>query len=149
MARPSRPNHLKMLAGERESRINRGEPLPAEGQVVAPAELSDGARKVWNKLAPDLEDKGVLTAWDTPMFSVFCEAAATWRHCMDKLGTNLTVPGSLKNEVVNPLWRVAKDAADVMTRIGGRFGLTPSDRAGLDVTESAPKPLTGPERLLG
>jgi P27 family predicted phage terminase small subunit len=84
-----------------------------------------------------------------PIPPAFCESAALYRHCLDQLGTtNLTVPGSLKNEVVNPLWRIAKDCLDTMTRIGGRFGLTPSDRAGLDVTDTRPKPKYGPERLL-
>jgi P27 family predicted phage terminase small subunit len=141
MARPSRPNHLKILAGERESRINRNEPLPAETTVTPPAELSDAARLIWDELAPDLHDKSCLTSWDRPLLAAFCESAALYRHCLDQLGTtNLTVPGSLKNEVVNPLWRVAKDCLDTMSRIGGRFGLTPSDRAGLDVRDTKPKP---------
>jgi P27 family predicted phage terminase small subunit len=149
MARPSRSNHLKILAGERESRINRGEPLPAETTIGPPAELSDGALAVWQRLAPDLEDKGCLSAWDTTMFGAFCESAALYRHCVDQLGTdNLTVPGSLKNQVVNPLWRVAKDCLDAMSRIGGRFGLTPSDRAGIDLAEQAPPSKYGPERIL-
>ena len=149
MGRPRRPNNLKILAGEREDRINRGEPLPAETAITIPAELSDAARKVWQRLAPDLADKGVLTSWDTIMFSAFCESAATYRHCIDKLGTtDLTVPGSLKNQVVNPLWRIAKDAADVMLRIGTRFGLTPSDRAGIDVSDAQTPSKYGPERLL-
>jgi P27 family predicted phage terminase small subunit len=149
MARPSRPNHLKVLAGERESRINRNEPLPAETAVNPPAELSDSARKIWHRLAPDLEDKGCLTRWDIDLFSAFCESAATYRRCMDEIGNDLTVPGSVKNEVVNPLWRIAKDCLDTMTRIGGRFGLTPSDRASIDVRDTKPTPTRGPERLLG
>lgn len=137
-----------MLAGERESRINRGEPLPSEAPITPPAQLSDAARKVWDRLAPDLEDKGALRAWDIDMFGAFCEATALYRHCMERLGTtNLTVPGSLKNQVVNPLWRIAKDCLETMTRIGGRFGLTPADRAGLDLSDTEP-PKNGPERLL-
>jgi P27 family predicted phage terminase small subunit len=101
-------------------------------------------------LAPDLEDKGVLKSWDIELFSAFCESAALYRHCLDQLGTaDLTVPGSLKNQVVNPLWRIAKDAADVMLRIGARFGLTPSDRAGIDMSDTKPQSKYGPERLLG
>lgn len=148
MPRPRKPNHLKILSGERESRINRNEPLPTETSVEPPAELSEAARKVWDKLAPDLEDKGCLSIWDVPLFAAFCESAALYRECLNRMGADLTVPGSLKNEVVNPLWRIAKDAADVMVRIGGRFGLTPSDRAGIDITEQAPASKLGPERIL-
>jgi hypothetical protein len=34
MGRPRTPNHLKILAGEREDRINRNDPLPAESAVI-------------------------------------------------------------------------------------------------------------------
>jgi P27 family predicted phage terminase small subunit len=151
VGRPRRPNHLKILSGERPDRINYGEPLPAETTIAPPAELSDAARKIWEQLAPDLEDKGVLKTWDTTMFGAFCESAATYRHCIDQLGTDkLTAPGSLKNQVVNPLWRVAKDCLEMMTRIGGRFGLTPADRASLDMRDETPAASKyGPERLLG
>jgi phage terminase small subunit len=83
------------------------------------------------------------------MFGAFCESAALYRHYMDQLGTdNLTVPGSLKNQVANRLWRIAKDCLEAMTRIGGRFGLTPSDRAGIEVAEAKPASKYGPERIL-
>lgn len=59
MGRPRKTTHLRILAGGREDRINRGEPLPAESAEVAPAHLSDGAHPVWDELAPDLMDEGV------------------------------------------------------------------------------------------
>ena len=74
MGRPRKPTHLKVLAGEREDRINRGEPLPTQSAIVPPVQLSDGAQKVWNRLAPDLIDKGCLTSWDVDMFAVFCRS---------------------------------------------------------------------------
>jgi hypothetical protein len=43
-----------------------------------------------------------------------------------------------------------KDSADTMRNIGAKFGLTPSDRAGLDVpaVSDTSKPKTDPERIL-
>lgn len=79
MGRPSRPTHLKVLSGERESRINRGEPLPTEATIVPP-EMSEGARRVWDELADDLADKGCLSSWDVPLFVVLCDSIATWRE---------------------------------------------------------------------
>ena len=45
MAPPRRPNHLKILSGTREDRINRNEPLPAESAIVPPVQLSEGCRR--------------------------------------------------------------------------------------------------------
>jgi P27 family predicted phage terminase small subunit len=150
VAPPRRPTHLKILAGEREDRINRNAPLPTESTVSPPVELSDGAREVWNRLARDLEDKGCLTSWDVDLFAVYCDAAATYYECRRAIGSDYTVKGSVKHTTVkSPLWRIMKDAADTMRTIGARFGLTPSDRAGIDVSDTKPTPQYGPERLLG
>jgi phage terminase small subunit len=81
MGRTNGPNHLKILAGVREDRINRGEPIPDDRTIPPTVPLSLGAQKVWDELAPDLIAKRVLTAWDTQMFAVFCDAAATYNEC--------------------------------------------------------------------
>lgn len=149
MGRPRRPNHLKILAGEREDRINRGEPLPAETSVTPPVPLTAGAQKVWDRLAPDLFDKGCLSSWDTDLFTVFCESAATYHECRERMGTDYISDGSTQNTVPSAYWKVMRDCIETMTRIGSRFGLTPSDRAGIDVRNETPTPKHGPERILG
>jgi P27 family predicted phage terminase small subunit len=150
VAPPRRPNHLKILAGEREDRINRNQPLPAESTIVPPVKLSKGAQEVWDRLAPDLIDKGVLTSWDVDLFAVYCDAAAAYYECSAAMGSSYAVKGSVRDTTVkNPLWRVMRDCADTMRSIGGKFGLTPSDRAGIDVNMVEKKPTTGPERILG
>ena len=70
MAPPRRPNHLKVLAGVREDRINRNEPTPTESSVAPAMPLCAGAQQVWSRLAPDLIDKGCLTPWDVDAFTV-------------------------------------------------------------------------------
>jgi phage terminase small subunit len=49
-------------------------------------QLSEGARKVWDRLAPDLIDKSCLTSWDADLFAVFCDAAATCHRCRAIIG---------------------------------------------------------------
>jgi P27 family predicted phage terminase small subunit len=137
MGRPRKPNHLKILAGEREDRINRNAPIPAESDIIPP-DLSPQAQEVWDRLAPDLIDKGCLTSWDVDLFSAYCEAVATYHECRDKMGTDYVVQGSTRNSVPSPYWRVMQDCIAAMVKIGARFGLTPSDRAGIDTSENKP-----------
>jgi len=147
LAPPRKPTHLKILAGDREDRINRNEPTPGDSAIIAP-QLSDAAQKVWDRLSPDLIDKGCLTNWDVDMFGVYCEAVATFYECRRAIGSEYTTKGSVKNTTVkSPLWRIMKDAADTMRTVGGKFGLTPSDRAGLDTSGTTPQYRA--ERLLG
>ena len=68
MTAAPRPNHLKTIDGQREDRLNRDEPIPEQGGVVRPVELEADARAIWNRLAPDLIEKRVLTSWGVDAF---------------------------------------------------------------------------------
>lgn len=150
MAPPRKPTHLKILAGCREDRINRNEPLPSEDAIVPPVQLSDGAQKVWDRLAPDLIDKGVLRAWDVDMFVVFCDAVAGYHEARALMGSEYVTKGSVRDTAVkSAFWRIQRDCAETMRTVGAKFGLTPSDRAGLDLADTTPTPKYGPERILG
>jgi P27 family predicted phage terminase small subunit len=152
------PTALKLIRGDRESRVNRDEPLPAEGQVSAPSWLPAEARGVWDRLAPDLMAKGVLTPWDVDAFADLCCLVVINRNALldlDKNGTNCTVvdrelsDGTIIYRLTkNPSWQVAKESTALITTLGGRFGLNPSDRSQLKVKgeEDGGK---GAERLLG
>lgn len=135
------PTQLKVVRGDRESRINRSEPKPRDGAAAAPGWLSDDARAVWDRLAPDLIKQRVLTDWDVDAFAAFCSAVVVHREAaadVERNGTNITVVDrELSNGTLlfttrkNPAWQVARESAQLITTLGGRFGLNPSDRASL------------------
>lgn len=129
-----KPTALRVLHGDREDRINRAEPLPGESAIVPPRELDQTAREVWVRLAPDLIAKGVLTSWDVDQFQVFCEAVSTYAEARRELTENgLTARGAGGGVIKSPYWQIMRDASQMMTTVGGRFGLTPSDRAALTI----------------
>lgn len=134
-----RPTALKVLQGDRKDRINSAEPVP-QGDVVAPATLSAGALDVWTRLAPDLKRQGVLTAWDVDEFAVLCDAVARHRKAAEQLDAEGELGENRFGErVVRPWFRVWADTAAVISKFGGRFGLSPSDRQGL-VMSNGTKP---------
>ncbi|WP_202376263.1 phage terminase small subunit P27 family [Mycobacterium intracellulare] len=143
-----------MIAGEQESRINRDEPIPTEGEVVAPEGMTANARKIWDELAPDLKDKGLLTPWDVYAFEAFCESVANYRECRDLLHASASVMGKFVEKgaaggvIKSPYHQMMRDHIESMAKLGSRFGFTPGDRANLrlDLPEHGPK--MGGERLL-
>lgn len=145
------PNHLKVLQGTKESRLNREEPIPSDiAEVVAPASISDGGRRVWDRLAPDLIDKKMLTAWDVDTFVVFCEAVATYHDCRLRMGDEYTARGAAGGVIKSPYWQIMRDAAAIMAQFSSRFGMTPGDRASLKAgVEEDSRPGAGAERILG
>lgn len=156
--RPAKPTKLSVLHGDRKDRINDAEPVPSGGDIHPPDGLSDAAVRVWERLAPDLQRTGVLTPWDADEFAVVCDAVARHRHAArvldeereataklleDEEGTEggMVVGGEtginrFGERVVSPWFRVWTDTASVLAKFGGRFGLSPSDRAQLKVGDA-------------
>lgn len=139
-----KPTELRVLHGDRKDRINTSEPKPADGEVRCPTHLTDGARAVWERLAPDLIAKKVLTPWDVDDFATFCDAADRFRQAqqgLDAGGMVVDEPIVSKSsgEVVgyrqatSKWWQVWKGSSEVMLRYGARFGLSPSDRSQLSI----------------
>lgn len=151
-----KPTELRVLHGDRPNRINTAEPKPAEGSVNAPTWLGKEARRVWRTKAPDLIAKKVLTAWDTEAFALYCDAVVRHRTAaakLDELGEVVLIPVySSKGDYVgdrlqkNPWQMIWKESSEIMLRYGARFGMTPSDRAGISVGE--PTKPAGGARLL-
>lgn len=144
-----KPTHLKVLSGTREDRLNRDEPTPGADAVVPPVDLPQDAQAVWNRLAPDLIAKRVLTAWDVDAFAEFCRSVAIYnRAALEVESLPLTARGAAGGVTVQPAFRVMQAAAQMMRSTGQRFGLTPGDRAALKVN-SGESTKGGGERLLG
>lgn len=128
-----KPTQLRMLHGDRNDRINTDEPAPPESEVVCPDWASDQARGIWNRLAPGLSERGVLTAWDADAFLVLCEALARYRSATQLVnGSALLVQGG-SGLMKNPALQVQADAERTFLQFAARFGLTPSDRQAIKV----------------
>ncbi|MFD8496325.1 phage terminase small subunit P27 family [Amycolatopsis sp. NPDC059657] len=156
--KPPAPTALKILHGTKPSRINQNEPVPDTATVVPPRELDHRAQEIWDRLAPDLIRKGVLTAWDVDSFATFCTMVVVNQDATRDVEQNGTSITTLVREThdgtciydlrKNPAWQVARESATLIVTLGGRFGLNPSDRSQLSLppVEESGK---GAERLLG
>ena len=137
--RKPRPNHLRALEGVRESRINRDEPLPSEATIVPPVELEPAAQAVWNRLAPDLIAKKVLTAWDVDSFATYCRVVVLFNRAAAEVESQgASVDRKYQGVVPSPAFRAMIAMQKTMSSIGSRFGLSPADRASLRI-DGAPK----------
>lgn len=144
-----RPTHLRALEGAGEYRLNRNEPIPTENAIVPPVDLHHDAQKVWNRLAPDLIAKKILTSWDVDEFANGCRIQALLSQALLEAETlPLIQGGSNNNMVMNPAIRIVTSLEASLRSIWSRFGLTPGDRAQLKVDDSGGAK-SGAGRLLG
>jgi hypothetical protein len=66
--------------------------------------------------------------------------------CSKQLDADLVAQGSTGSPIKSPYWQILRDCEAMMSRVGGRFGLTPADRSSLTIRQDGPK--LGGERLL-
>jgi len=129
-----RPTHLRALDGVEEGRLNRDEPIPTTGDIVAPVDLSSQAKAIWDRLAPDLIAKRVLTSWDVDQFANGCRIQAMLNRALDDCeNAAISSAGSHGGTIMNPTIRAVTTLESSLRSIWSRFGLTPGDRAQLRV----------------
>lgn len=140
-----RPTALKLIEGERESRINREEPLAREEPPEAPEELAPEVREVWDYTLAELTVMGLAKAADRDALVCFCEAVVNHRKASALLARSpVLVKGLHGNLVRNPALAVQRDSAQLIRAFAQEFGLTPSARSGIAVgrrgVEGEPNP---------
>ena len=113
--------------------------IDAHGRDVAPdlvdlnppSYLDLDAVSIWHRLAPSLVEPGVLTAWDTDTFAVFCTAVAHHARAAAYVNERGVLVKQRSSYVKNPALQVVRDTAGTIASFAARFGLTPADRARL------------------
>jgi phage terminase small subunit len=135
MGRPRKPIEAKILDGT--YREDRDGPLPQavfEGVPSPPPDMKGDALKFWKKHVPELVAKGIAKAIDGPQLALMCEWWAKYQRFSRMIE-------KMKNEdrrLVQAMTGCAI-ASDKFDKIAARFGLTPSDRAKLRVSDQPKK----------
>ena len=148
MRRGRKPKPLaldKLDGGASHRRRNRHEPKPPASEAACPDWLRGDllARAIWDEEAPRHITIGTLTVVDRLMFSVFCERAALYRRAVLRLrrapkGGDLLLAETRSNgKQPRPEIAIAAGALKGLREIAASFGMTPTDRKGLEVALGA------------
>ena len=122
-----------------------GEPKPIALAPVAPDWMEPEAKVAWEYLAPKMERLGILTEIDGNAFARYCQTWAKWRTCEDFLAQHGDVyaaknaKGKVTGFVQHPQVNTAIKLDAALFAMEKQFGLTPSARAGLSVSDIPPQ----------
>lgn len=136
--------NMRILEGNPSRRpLNDDEPKP-EGKVTRPRYLTAAAKREWDRLAPVLEGCGILTAADVTLFAAFCDAVAHHQAVSKELDAEIgkrTDAGepAYSDRAIKALITSQRNYAELMAKLGTKFGVSPSDRAGLKVSKPKEK----------
>lgn len=115
--RKRKTEEQKKLEGTaRKDRQNECAPVSDMTMPMAPAWLTKEEFKIWKRLAPRLNQRGVLSYDDADSFGMFC----FWLGKFIELKTNCP----------NDVHTITKCALQV-DKLGAKFGYTPADRSSL------------------
>ena len=153
------PTAILRLTGSRPDRTERKrvrEPQPESAERPRPptwlskerptdmngAELDlPTPRQVWDRLAPQLHEIGVLTKVDVNALGRYCTLLVRWLEAEEIISERGKVyavrhdDGRLKMMKRNPYVSIANETAAMLARLEAEFGMTPSSRASIKVDD--------------
>jgi P27 family predicted phage terminase small subunit len=150
--RKPKPTALKLLGGAQPCRVNAQEPAPPASLPEPPAHLGDVALAEWERIVPQLDAMGVITAVDGAALSIYCMTFARWLDALEAveeyglfIDTRIVRTTGPNGEVLetvnekgcvksNPAVAVAAACESAMARLLGEFGLTPASRSKVKAT---------------
>jgi P27 family predicted phage terminase small subunit len=137
MARPKKPTNLKVLEGNPGKRdIPKNEVKPKPVANKCPSWLPDEAKAIWAEYAPKLERLGLFTEVDGIDFQNLCISAAEVRMHTEALMQNGYTTETPQGFIVQrPEVAMRNKAILMVTTLSAKFGMSPSDRAGLTIPE--------------
>lgn len=143
------PTGLRLVKGERASRINTNEPLPKEGLPVCPDEATDEVRAIWHYTLDQLDHMKIVTLADRDALYAYCEAVYLHRYASHAIKEEgILVIGANGGMCKNPALQVQRDAATLIKSFSQEFGLTPSARSSIKLTVNEGSKEAGAARLL-
>jgi P27 family predicted phage terminase small subunit len=137
------PTALKVRMGNPGGRpLNRQEPKPAISAPTCPAHLLPTAKAEWKRLAPQLENLGILSQLDRAALAGYCQAYGRWVEAEKRLKETpilLKTPAGYVQP--SPWLGIANKQLELMHRFMGELGLSPASRSRVAAFPSlTPKP---------
>ena len=145
--RKPKPTHLRVIEGNPGKRpINKKEAKPRATIPAAPAHLSAVAKAEWKRISPELHKLGLLTRIDRAALAAYCTAWGRWVDAEKMLREHGVLVKTKKTgfPMQSPYLAIANKAMDQMTRLLTEFGMSPSSRSRISVTDAAPADASDP-----
>ena len=139
--RKNTPTTLKVLKGnpgQRRLPENEPKPKPATGELKAPAWMNSDGKKMWKRLASQMQRIGLLTEADLESFTMLCQSYGDYVEGVKDMKKNgkyctYTNKAGAENEVERPVARATHRAYERYKSLCAEFGLTPASRSKIEI----------------
>lgn len=152
---PLAVNKSNLTKAEIEARQKAEAKLqPKKDKIKIPSWLDREGKKEWRRVSKELEELDLLTNIDTTALAIYCDAYSKLlqanKEIEDKgMFVEYTNKAGATNIIENPAIRTANKYIDVIRKMCGEFGLTPSARCKLTLPRQEEKEETPFDRMFG
>lgn len=128
-------NPNRLTKSEIQARQEAEEKLkPNADNIKPPSWLDQIAKNEWNRVAKELEELNILTNVDIAALGMYCDAYSKYQFATKKINEEgmfieYTNKAGATNVVEHPAVKAQVKYADLIKKLCGEFGLTPSSRA--------------------
>lgn len=145
-----KPTALRLLHGDRKSRVNDDEPVPEPGEPRCPDDASSDVHEIWDYTIAQLVVMGVATRADRDALRCYCEAVVTHRKASALLAQSpILIKGLHGGMVRNPAVAIQRDSSAVIRAFAHEFGFTPSARSEIRKGSARPDAASADRYLTG
>jgi P27 family predicted phage terminase small subunit len=142
------PTALKLLQGVAPARINSDEPQPDDGIPECPSKNKE-VRAVWDYTVTQLVKMRTITMADRDALHAYCEGVVQYRKAAEMVQRDGSVIEGRLGPVKHPAMTVMKETGAMIKMIGRDFGLNPSARSAIRMSDQKPaRTEAGAQRLL-
>jgi len=134
--RKPKPPALRVVDGNTRKRAPVESPELPPGIPACPAHLDAVAEAEWNRIAPLLSDRGILSEADAGILAAYAQAYGLWKQASEKLSADTQVvksPGGYP--IQNPWLAIANRHRKDMVAYAAELGITPAARGRVKGTE--------------
>jgi len=128
--RPRTPTVELNRRGSWRAKDREGEPQYETAIPTSPDLLDADAQAEWDRIVPELEQHGLITAVDRAALAAYCAAYSRWAAAERIIAAEgILTEGAHGGKVKHPAVSVANEAMMMISRFCGEFGLTPASRS--------------------
>lgn len=132
MGRPAKPTNLKLLQGNPGKRkINKNEPAP-DIEIPDPTMPLNGyALEEWNRIAPILEDLGLISEVDATALTMYCVHFQQLRETVEELQDldSKLMTAQSGHAQQHPFFSIINKQSKMCHKYLQEFGMTPASRS--------------------
>lgn len=128
-----KPNKLKLVEGNPGKRPIKKQPKLEIKNLKCPIWLNKEAKKEWKRVFTLLEKLGLISDIDMTIFAMYCQNYARWKQAEMELNEEKLKVMGRTGYIVNPLVKISQTYQTRLKISIEKLGLSPSDRANLDI----------------